>query len=102
MRKDLYKDKIVDEIRKETARDILVLLGKGFDETKMTEFKNLPWYKSFCIEIQDRYDRQDCKVNKHKDEIERLETYNNILIEALVYMFNTYGMKLSMAKLDDG
>lgn len=102
MRKDLYKDKRVDEIRKETAKEILVLLGKGFDETKMTEFKNLPWYKSFCIEIQDRYDRQDCKVNQHKDEIERLETYNNILTEALEYMFNTYGIKLSMAKLDDG
>lgn len=42
--------------RKETAKEILVLLGKGFDETKKTEFKNLPWYKSFCKELQDRYD----------------------------------------------
>lgn len=46
----------VDEVRKETAKEILVLLGKGFDETKKTEFKNLPWYKSFCKELKHRYD----------------------------------------------
>lgn len=109
MKKDLYEDKRVDEIRKETAKEILVLLGEGFDETKMTEFKNLPWYKSFCIELQDRYDiedrgtrKQDCKVNEYKTEKERLETYNKILIEALGYMFITYGIKLSMTKIDDG
>lgn len=109
MSKDLYKDKRVDEISKETAKEILVLLGEGFDETKMTEFKNLPWYKSFCIEIQDRYDienrsmrKQDYKVSEHKTEKERLETYNKILTEALEYMFNSYGIKLSMTKLDDG
>ena len=39
----------------ETAREILILLGKGFDETKMTEFKNLPWYKLFCRELKHRY-----------------------------------------------
>lgn len=42
------------------------------------------------------------KKDLHKYEIERLETYNNIFTEALEYMFNTYGMKLSMTKLDDG
>lgn len=41
--------------RKETAKEILILLGKGFDETKMTEFKNLPWYKLFCRELKHRY-----------------------------------------------
>lgn len=41
--------------RKETAEKILILLGKGFDETKMTEFKNLPWYKLFCRELKQRY-----------------------------------------------
>lgn len=44
------------DARKETAKEILILLGKGFDETKMTEFKNLPWYKSFCKELKHRYD----------------------------------------------
>lgn len=38
------------------AKMILILLGKGFDETKMTEFKNLPWYKLFCRELKHRYD----------------------------------------------
>lgn len=32
----------LEQARKETAKEILILLGKGFDETKMTEFKNLP------------------------------------------------------------
>lgn len=41
--------------RKETAKEILILLGKGLDETKMTEFKNLPWYKLFCRELKHRY-----------------------------------------------
>ena len=44
-----------EKIRKETAKEILILLGKGFDETKMTEFKNLPWYKLFCRELKHRY-----------------------------------------------
>ena len=39
----------------ETAREILILLGKGFDETKMTEFKNLPWYKLFYRELKQKY-----------------------------------------------
>lgn len=41
--------------RKETAKKILILLGKGFDEMKMTEFKNLLWYKLFCRELKQRY-----------------------------------------------
>lgn len=44
-----------EKVRKETAKEILILLGKGFDETKMTEFKNLPWYKLFCRELKHRY-----------------------------------------------
>ena len=40
-----YTEREVNKARKETAKEILILLGKGFDETKMTEFKNLPWYK---------------------------------------------------------
>lgn len=44
-----------ENVRKETAKEILILLGKGFDETKMTEFKNLPWYKLFCRELKHRY-----------------------------------------------
>ena len=50
-----YSTDIADFIRKETAKEILILLGKGFDETKMTEFKNLPWYKLFCRELKQRY-----------------------------------------------
>lgn len=45
--------------------------------------------------------KQECKVSEYKDEIERLKTHNKILVEALEYMFNTYGIKLSMTKLDD-
>lgn len=45
----------VEEVRKETAKEILILLGKGFDETKMTEFKNLPWYKVFYRELKQKY-----------------------------------------------
>lgn len=50
-----YSTDIADFIRKETAKEILILLGKGFDETKMTEFKNLPWYKLFCRELKQIY-----------------------------------------------
>lgn len=48
--------KQVELTRKETAKEIIILLGKGFDETKMTEFKNLPWYRLFCRELKHRYD----------------------------------------------
>lgn len=44
-----------EEIRKETAREILILLGKGFDETTKKDFKDLPWYESFCRELKFRY-----------------------------------------------
>lgn len=47
--------KVKAQARKETAKEILILLGKGFDETKMTEFKNLPWYKLFYEELKQRY-----------------------------------------------
>ena len=41
--------------RKETAREILILLGKGFDETTKKDFKDLLWYESFCRELKFRY-----------------------------------------------
>ena len=41
--------------RKETAKEILLLLGKGFDETTKKNFKDLPWYESFCRELKFRY-----------------------------------------------
>lgn len=41
--------------RKETAREILLLLGKGFDETARKDFKDLQWYKQFCRELKFRY-----------------------------------------------
>ena len=44
-----------EEVRKETAREILFLLGKGFDETKGKDFKDLPWYKQFRRELKFRY-----------------------------------------------
>lgn len=50
-----YLRRELKQARKETAKEILILLGKGFDETKMTEFKNLPWYKLFCRELKQRY-----------------------------------------------
>ena len=40
---------------KETAQQILILLGEGYDEVRKTEFKNLQWYKEFCREIEHRY-----------------------------------------------
>ena len=44
-----------EEVRKETAREILLLLGKGFDETARKDFKDLQWYKQFCRELELRY-----------------------------------------------
>ena len=44
-----------EEVRKETAREILFLLGKGFDETTGKDFKDLQWYKQFCRELELRY-----------------------------------------------
>lgn len=41
--------------RKKTAKEILLLLGKGYDETEKTEFNNLQWYKEFCRELKHRY-----------------------------------------------
>lgn len=41
--------------RRETVREILLLLGKGFDETVRKDFKDLQWYKQFCKELELRY-----------------------------------------------
>ena len=51
--------------RRETAKQILVLLGEGYDEVRGTEFKNLQWYKEFCREIAYRY---NIKEEKNNDE----------------------------------
>lgn len=48
-------DELKEEIRKETAKEILLLLGKGFDETARKDFKDLQWYKQFCRELELRY-----------------------------------------------
>lgn len=45
----------LEEVRKETAKEILLLLGKGFDETARKDFKDLQWYKQFCRELELRY-----------------------------------------------
>lgn len=50
-----YSTDIADFIRKKTAKEILLLLGKGYDETEKTEFNNLQWYKEFCRELKHRY-----------------------------------------------
>lgn len=44
-----------EKIRKKTVKEILLLLGKGYDETEKTEFNNLQWYKEFCRELKHRY-----------------------------------------------
>lgn len=44
-----------EEVKRETAKEILLLLGKGFDETARKDFKDLQWYKQFCRELELRY-----------------------------------------------
>ena len=44
-----------EEVKKETAREILILLGHGFDVNTGKSFKDLPWYKQFCRELKFRY-----------------------------------------------
>lgn len=50
-----YVREQIEQARKETAKEILLLLGKGYDETEKTEFNNLQWYKEFCRELKHRY-----------------------------------------------
>lgn len=50
-----YVREQIEKARKETAKEILLLLGKGYDETEKTEFNNLQWYKEFCRELKHRY-----------------------------------------------
>lgn len=52
---DGYTEREVEKARKETAKEILLLLGKGYNETEKTEFNNLQWYKEFCRELKHRY-----------------------------------------------
>lgn len=49
------EDILTEKVRKETAREILLLLGKGFDETTKKNFKDLQWYEQFCRELKFRY-----------------------------------------------
>ena len=51
--KDLRRE--LKQVRKKTAKEILLLLGKGYAETEKTEFNNLQWYKEFCRELKHRY-----------------------------------------------
>lgn len=53
--KKTREDVLTEEVRKETAKEILLLLGVGFDETTRKDFKDLPWYKQFCKELKLRY-----------------------------------------------
>lgn len=50
-----YVTEQIEKARKKTAKEILLLLGKGYDETEKTEFNNLQWYKEFCRELKHRY-----------------------------------------------
>ena len=50
-----YVTEQIEQVRKKTAKEILILLGKGYDETEKTEFNNLQWYKEFCRELKHRY-----------------------------------------------
>ena len=53
--KDDCEMSIFVQERKKTAKEILLLLGKGYDEKEKTEFNNLQWYKEFCRELKHRY-----------------------------------------------
>lgn len=50
-----YVTEQIEQVRKKTAKEILLLLGKGYDKTEKTEFNNLQWYKEFCRELKHRY-----------------------------------------------
>ena len=50
-----YVTEQIEQVRNKTAKEILLLLGKGYDETEKTEFNNLQWYKEFCCELKHRY-----------------------------------------------
>lgn len=50
-----YVTEQIEKARKKTVKEILLLLGKGYDETEKTEFNNLQWYKEFCRELKHRY-----------------------------------------------
>lgn len=55
--KEIAKALISAGYRKQsdTAREIMLLLGRGFDEVTAKDFKDLSWYKSFCRELKRRY-----------------------------------------------
>lgn len=42
----------------ETAREILDILGKGFDEKTGKDFKDLEWYKCFAREMNLRFNME--------------------------------------------
>lgn len=50
-----YVTEQIEQAHKKTTEEILLLLGRGYDETEKTEFNNLQWYKEFCRELKHRY-----------------------------------------------
>lgn len=59
--------------RKETAMEILILLGKGFDETARKDFKDLQWYKQFCRELELRYGIELFGKTEQVENFDKLE-----------------------------
>lgn len=62
-----------EEVRKETAKEILLLLGKGFDETARKDFKDLQWYKQFCRELELRYGIELFGKTEQVENFDKLE-----------------------------
>lgn len=65
-----------EEVRKETAKEILLLLGKGFDETARKDFKDLQWYKQFCRELELRYGIELLGKTEQVENFDKLDTPN--------------------------
>lgn len=66
-----------EEVRKETAKEILLLLGKGFDETARKDFKDLQWYKQFCRELELRYGIELFGKTEQVENFDKLGGENN-------------------------
>ena len=66
-----------EEVRKETARAILILLGKGFDETARKDFKDLQWYKQVCRELELRYGIELFGKTEQVENLDKLGGENN-------------------------
>ena len=62
-----------EEVKRETAKEILLLLGKGFDETARKDFKDLQWYKQFCRELELRYGIELFGKTEQVENFDKLE-----------------------------